>query len=543
MKKTIAAIAAATATFASAIGLVTTGGWLISEAALRPQLLVLEVAIVSVRAFGIARGSFRWLERVISHDAALHDTVVERARLWSVLAVAGPRGAWRFRRGDVVTRLMQDAELLQDRVTRVLVPGVAAMITAVGAVVLQISLQSTAGLMFLGAVAIAGGLVPVLLHRIEASAANSALMIRAAMNATLSEFAAHRDELRVLGSIEQTIQDVTRLDDERIAVESRAARLAGVTQFTALVASGLAIVGGLIAAAPAVLNGTLQGPHLAVVALLPWSASEVIAALASSASVFVRVQAARRRIDAIDAVHTTPPPLHQSSGSALDVTDLAVRWDEQAVVNGINFSVFRGEAVAVVGPSGAGKSSVVSALLGLVDYDGTVAVADSSVTRAVAITAVPQAPHVFETTVRENLKLASGTATETELRNALDAVGLNNLGLDRDLSAEPLSGGEAQRLGLARALLTDAPVVVLDEPTEHLDEQTAAEVMHVIRTASRDRALVMTTHRLEDLSTFQRIIVLAQGQQQFSGTFEQAVAQNEWFRESLGWRLDKSVIE
>ena len=543
MKRSYAAIAAATATFASAIGLVTTGGWLISEAALRPPLLVLEVAIVSVRAFGIARGSFRWLERVISHDAALHDTVGERARLWSLLAEAGPRGAWRLRRGDAVTRLMQDAELMQDRVTRVIVPGVAALITAVGAVLLQISLQSVAGLMFLLAVGIAGVAVPVLTHRIEANAARQALLVRAQMSSVLSEFVEHRDELRVLGALEDVINDVAQHDARRIDVESRAARLSGLTQFAAQLASGLAILGGLLVAAPAVLNGTLQGPHLAVVALLPWAASEVIAALAAAATSLVRVQAAQARIEALETVSIPVEPVTQSPHAALVVQNLAVRWDDEVVVRDVSFAVEVGERVALVGPSGSGKSSIVSALLGLASHVGTIALSRTDLPRASMVTAVPQSPHVFATTMRENLKLACGPIADVTLDAVLASVGLGDIDLDRSLVEAPLSGGEAQRLGLARALLTAAPVVILDEPTEHLDEETAANVMSTIRAATRDRALVMTTHRLEDLQDFDRIVVLEAGTVAHIGDFNATVAGNTWFRESLGWRLDKSGVE
>lgn len=543
MKRTMAAIAAAAATFAAAIGLVTTGGWLISMAALMPPLLTLEVAIVSVRAFGIARGSFRWLERVVSHDAALHETVEVRARLWSALAASGPRGAWGLRRGDAVTRLMQDAEVLQDRVTRVVVPGVAALITACGAVLLQLWLNTAAGVAFLMAVLIAGVVVPALVHRIEGSAASLALLERAALNATLSEFVTHRHEMRVLGLIDATLEEVAQADARRLRVESRAALLTGITQWAALVASGLAIVSALLAGVPALLDGSLPGPALAVIALLPWSAAEVITALAMAATALVRVRAAQARLSAVGGAAPAIPALQPGDQPGLVLHDLAVHWAEQPVVHGVSLAVRPGERVALVGPSGAGKSSVVSAVLGLVPYTGRVQAGDGTRQRAAEVSAVPQAPHVFHTTTRENLRLAAGPLEDAALRPALDAVGLSELMLDRDLGAEPLSGGEAQRLGLARALLTQAPVVVLDEPTEHLDEQTAALVMRTIVEATRDRAVLMTTHRLTDLRDFDRIHVLGAGTIMCSGTFEQCLNGSEWFRDAVEWRLDKRRVD
>ncbi len=545
MKRTILAVLAAAATFASAIGLVTTGAWLISEAALRPPLLTLEVAIVSVRAFGISRGSFRWLERVVSHDAALHETVQRRAHLWTALAKAGPRGAWGLRTGDAITRVMQDAELLQDRITRVIVPAAAAIVTALGAVLLQVHLQSLAGLLFLAAFAVAGILVPLLAHRVEFAAAQRALVERATMNAQLAALVSHKDEMRVLGLVDAALVDIAAADGRRLRIETRAALLSGLTQWVALVASGLAIVGGLLAAIPAVLDGSLQGPHLAIVALLPWSASEVITALALAASALVRVRSAGARLADIETLEPVVPAVQPREQAGLSVQGLAVRWKDVDAVHDIDIEVPRGHRVALVGRSGAGKSSVVSAVLGLVEYRGTVAVggAAGDLPRASLITAVPQAPHIFHTTARENLRMAIGAVPDLQLRRALDRVGLAHVELDRDLGRMPLSGGEAQRLGLARALLLDAPVIVLDEPTEHLDEDTAAEVMRTIHDQTWDRSVLMTTHRLTDLTDFDCIHVIEDGTIVCSGTFAECLMGSAWFRESVEWRLDKARLD
>lgn len=536
MNKRNLAIFASTLTFASAIGLVSTGGWLISEAALRPPLLVLQVAIVSVRAFGISRGSFRWVERVVSHDAALSETVERRAGLWSALAAAGPRGAWQLRQGDAVTRLMQDAEVMQDRLTRVVVPGVAALITAAGAVVVQSLLLPTAGVLFLAALLIAGVLVPALMHRIEQQAATLALHERAHLNATVAEYTEHRDEFRTLGLVDEVVAEIADIDQRRLAIETRAARLTGFTQFLALLASGFGIVAGLVLAIPAVFDGSLQGPHLAVVALLPWSASEVITALAQAATAQVRVRAAESRLRTVAAMDTRIPAI--TTADALLVRDLHVSWTDEPVLHHVSLDVGIGERVAVVGPSGSGKSTLVSALLGLVDYRGSIS--GPGTDRATTVSAVLQSTHAFNTTVRENLRLVVDT-DDAQLQAALRQAGLE-LELDRDLGVAPLSGGERQRLGLARALLTNAPILVLDEPTEHLDDDTAAAVMMQIRSAAIDRGLLLTTHRLTELADFDRIYVLDEGRIVCTGNFEDCRRENAWFRDSVQWRVDKQRV-
>jgi len=536
MNKRVFAIAASVLTFASAIGLVSTGGWLISEAALQPPLLVLQVAIVSVRAFGISRGTFRWAERVLSHDAALHDTVGVRASLWAALAKSGPRGAWRFRQGDAVTRLMQDAEVLQDRLTRVFVPGTAALITAAGAVVIEAAFLPIAGFLFFIAVVVAGVFVPLLTYRIEQDAARDALQERASLNARITEYTEHRDEFRVLGLADETVEAISAIDQRRVAVETRAARLSGFTQFLALLAAGAAVAGALIVAIPAVFDGRLQGPHLAVVALLPWAAGEVITALTLAATAYMRVRAAEQRLQAVENIDVRIPDA--VAATRLEVRDLQVAWTDAPVIEHIAFDVERGQRVAIVGPSGSGKSTIAAALLGLVDYRGTIGVPGGN--RVNAIAAVLQSTHAFNTTVRENLRLVVD-ADDARLAAVLDSVGLD-LDLDRDLGTAPLSGGERQRLGLARALLTNADFIVLDEPTEHLDDVTAADTLATILQATTDKGLVMTTHRLTELESFDVIHVLEDGRIVCSGDFDTCMRQNPWFRDSVRWRLDKQDV-
>ena len=538
MNKRRLAIAASVITFASAIGLVTTGGWLISEAALQPPILTLQVVIVSVRAFSISRGTFRWVERVLSHDAALHDTVAERAALWSALANAGPRGAWRFRQGDAVTRLMQDAEVLQDRLTRVVVPGTAALITAGGAVVVQASFNPFAGFLFFAAVLVAGILVPFMTHTIELRTAERALHERAALNTAITEYTEHRDEYRVLGLVDETVARLQEIDAARVELETRAARLTGLTQFLALLASGFGVAAGLIVAIPAVLDGRLQGPHLAIVALLPWAAGEIITALTAAATAQVRVRAAQARLQAVEHIDVRIPALVE--GTCLDVRDLHVAWTNDPVVEHVSFSVRPGQRVAIVGPSGSGKSTIVAALLGLVDYRGDIAAPQASGIRANAIAAVLQSTHVFNTTVRENLRLVVD-AEDAALDAVLTRVGLS-LDLDRDLANAPLSGGERQRFGLARALLTDAQFIVLDEPTEHLDDATARETLVEIQRATLDKGLLMTTHRLTELADFDMIHVLEGGRIVCSGNFDTCLRENAWFRDSVRWRVDKQHV-
>ena len=380
--------------------------------------------------------------------------------------------------------------------------------------------------------------VPLLIRSIEQSTADRALHERAFLNSTIAEYTRHRDEYRLFGLVDATVSEIELIERRRVGVETRAARLAGLTQLLSMIASGAALVAGLVVAIPAVRDGNLQGPHLAVVALLPWSASEVVAALASAATAHVRVRAAQQRLAEISLVSTHIPTVEQSE--RLELRDVHVAWNDSDDVEHISLQVERGERVALVGPSGSGKSTIAAAVLGLVQYRGSIGAPNASTDRTTSVAAVLQSTHAFDTTIRENLRLAVD-ADDVRLSEVLRTVGLE-LPLDRHLGSHPLSGGERQRLGLARALLTDAPFLVLDEPTEHLDDETARIVMDVILRATTDRGLLMTSHRLTELTGFDRIHVLDRGRIVATGSFDDCFRENAWFRESVQWRLDKQQV-
>ena len=498
-------------TMLAAVGLVTTGGWLISSAALMPPILTLQVATVSVRFFGISRAVFRWSERVVSHEAALQGTVENRMMLWNAASILGPRGIWRLRGNDALDRLTLDTELLQDEVTRVRTPFLAAACSAVLLVILQTINLPIAGLILLLTFMVSGIAIPLVTHRIESQVARDAVSVRNDLGAKVLELVKHSTELRISKSYGNSISKLSELEKRRIAVESKSTVWASVAQGLNGISSGFAVFAALLLAVTAYVNNELHGPMIAVVVLMPIASSEIMSTFGQAATANTRVAQAKERIEKLYTqaenrlmAAKVARESFLASPSELIVENLSVAWNANKVVNNVSFSLRRGESIAVTGPSGSGKSSLAAAVLRLVEHEGVVSLDEIPVERLTDfrahVTAILQTTHVFNMTVRENLLIANGSATDAEILDALTKAGLSSwlqrVSLDTVVgqSGQNMSGGEIQRLGIARLLLSNAAFIVLDEPTEHLDEETADGIWATILSAFKDRGLLVITH-------------------------------------------------
>lgn len=524
------AVALAAGTMLASVALVSTGGWLISSAALLPPILTLQVAIVGVRFFGVARGVLRWSERVVSHDVALTGTTANRVRLWEAAAWLGPRGVWRLRGSDALDRLTSDTDLLQDNVTRVRTPFIAAACSAAVLVCFEFYFLPFAGLALLTAMFIGGVLLPLVTLRVETQVATAALDVRNRISATISDLVNRGSEFRVLGLGDYVASTLAAQDAERVRIESRSSRWAARTGMASGVATGLAVFSSLAIAVEAHRQGALNGVMIAVVTLLPWSAGEITASFSQAVSARTRVAAAAARVDSLlsaaAAVQAAAPSSRDeilASPSVLEADRISVSWDDRPVAVDISLSVRRGERLAIVGPTGCGKSSVASALLRLVEHEGMVTLDSVPVDRLADfrshVTALLQVTHVFNTSLAENLRLANPFASDEDLLRALRQAGLWEwfgtlpAGLDTVLGASGrgMSGGEVQRLGIARVLLSEAAFVILDEPTEHLDAETAAKVWQTMNRAFTDRGLIIISHDPEVALDCDQVMVMADG--------------------------------
>ncbi len=573
------------AAFGSAIGLLATSAWLISAASLMPPLATLNVAIVGVRFFGIGRGVFRYAERIAGHDAAFRTLTDLRVAVYSRLETVAPGGLAAYRSGDLLARLVADVDTSMDLYLRVLLPYLSAVIVGAATVALAWWLLPAAGLLLLLALLIGGLLVPwlsaVIGSRAEARVAPEVGVLTAEVVDTLRG----SGDLLAFGAADAALARVAAADTRLTAVARRTAITTGLGSALGALAQGAAIVGTLLVGIPAVRSGSLDGVLLAVIVLLPLAAYEAVLVLPAAALTLARVRASARRIlEVVDTPDPVPDPVDPlplplplpvvaerakllgfanlaeteigskpEAGSDVEgapaaaaevprvrVRNLRARWPGQDAwaVDGVDLDVTAGRTVALVGPSGAGKSTVAAVLLRFLAYEGTVTLDGAELAQLAGddvrtvVGLVGQDAHIFDSTVAENVRLARRDASKDDLRNALDRARLWNWaqtlprGVDTPVGEHgaQLSGGQRQRLALARALLADRSVLVLDEPTEHLDPEVAGDLTADLLTRTRDRAVLLVTHRLLGLEDVDEIVVLSAGRVAERGTHAQLVA-------------------
>ncbi len=547
---------------ASTVALMGTSGWLISRAAEMPPVLALSVAAVLVRAFALSRSFFRYVERIVGHDAAFRGLTGLRVAVYERLDVLAPVGLARFSRGDLLARLVADVDAAMDLPLRVVLPWAQAALVSVGTVVFMAWLIPGAGAVV--GLALLAGLVavPWVVARIAARAEARIAPMRGQVSGAVVADLDGCAELLAFGAVDASVAHVRTLDRELTAVARREAAGLGLGVGVSVLVQGAAVIGSLLVAIPAVTSGRLAPVWLAVAALVPLAAYDVIASLPNSALAYQRVRAAAGRLD--DVLDARPPvedpprprPLPERAAT-LECRDLVARWDPSGppTLRGVGFAVGPGERVAVVGPSGSGKSTLAAVLLAFLSYDDGVAelegvpiseLAGDDVRRRVCL--LTQSAHVFDTTLRDNLRLGKPDADDGELVAILDRVRLggwlaslpDGLGTELGPRGSTLSGGERQRLALARLLLADRPVVVLDEPTEHLDPLTADAVTADLLQATEGRATVYITHRLSGIERVDRIYVLDAGRVQAVGTHEALLSRGGWYADR--WQEERDRV-
>jgi thiol reductant ABC exporter CydC subunit len=544
---------------AAAIGLIATSAWLISRSAQRPPESAVALAIVGVQFFALSRGLFRYGERLVGHDAAFRVLRELRVELYRRLERLAPLGLPAFRSGDLLARLVHDIDCVQDLLLRALPPFAIALTVGAATVALVWLVLPAAGLILLCALLIAGLLVPWLTGALAGRAEAGQATARGELTGAVVDLVEGAPELLVNSAGEEQLRR-TRAADAKLSGLARAsARTAGVGQGLTVLLSGLAMWGILLVGVAAVRAGRLDGVLLAGLALIPLVAFELVSGLPAASQSMQRVRRAAARVfEVIDA----PPPISEparplairSSRHTLSVRGLRAAYPGQSrpALDGLDLELGPGRTVAVVGLSGAGKSTLAAVLMrflpyqaGSVTLDGAeIADIDGDEYRRV-VGLVGQDSHIFDNTLEENLRLARRDASHEELRDVLEAVRLLAwterlpAGLQTHVGERGahLSGGQRQRLALARALLADFPVLLLDEPGEHLDTPTADAILADLLALAGDRATLLITHRLAGLRDVDEVLVLDRGEVLERGTHAELVALGA--RYAAMWRRER----
>ncbi len=558
----------ATLSLACGVGLLAVSAWLISRASEQPPILFLQVAIVSVRAFGIFRGVFRYAERLVGHDAALRSLTRIRVGVYERLERLSPAGLGAYRQGDLMARLVGDVDSSVDLIVRVVLPVTSGLLAGGLAVAIGAAILPAAGLALLGMVVVVGVLSPWITGRIGAQAQRSRAGAEGRLSAQVVTSLSAAPELLAYGAVEVAVAGIARADAELTDLDRRSATASGLGGALSALATGLTVVACIALGVTAVGDGQVDGVWLATLVLLPLAIADVLSGMPAAALARAHVTGAAERIfEVIDAPDPVPAgvPAHAApapgrapgvpaaptvpADTTLTLTGIAARYPraDADAVTGINIDLPPGRRVAIVGPSGSGKSTIAAVLLRLLDHrTGSYQLTGQDVRDLgeegvrEAMTAVDQQAHLFDTTIEENLRLAHREADAEQMRAAIEGAQLDGwidslpAGMATRVGAHgsAVSGGQAQRIALARVLLADRPIVVLDEPGEHLDPGMADQVTAAALSSTAGRSVVLITHRMAHTGDCDEVVVLSQGRVAQRGTPDELRAAGGWYAEA-----------
>ncbi|KRB38743.1 thiol reductant ABC exporter subunit CydC [Microbacterium sp. Root180] len=532
------ALASGFASEASAVALLAVSAWLIVRASEQPPVLYLSAAVVGVRFFALSRASFRYLERLTGHDAALRQLATTRASLVRRLVPLAPDGLSHTRRGSVLGALVDDVDDLQNLPLRVVQPLVASATVALGAVVLVAFVWWPAALTLLACLLVAGVAATLWGWAAGGRAEHEIAPLRARLADAVLDHLGSLDVLLAYGAEEQSRARITGADSAlRRAVVRRSGAQAGTAAVVSLLAGAASIL-AVLAALPGAASGALEGPSLAVAVLVPLAVFEVFAAVPMAAAAWRQVRASAERIagalpgtlpDGLveETVRATGEAPALGDGVRLRLRGASVRWpgDEDAGLHDVDLDIRPGERVLVIGPSGAGKTTLAHALVRFLEVDGVYEIGGRSAHDLagddvrLTVGLCEQHPMLFDEDIRQNLLFARESATDAELEAILGRVGLGDWlrargGLDARVGERGslVSGGQAQRIALARGLLRGFPVLVLDEPTAGVDpEASDALLADLLGAVEPDQAVVLISHVAVPECLVDRVVRIAAG--------------------------------
>ncbi|HHT0465022.1 heme ABC transporter ATP-binding protein/permease CydC [Raoultella planticola] len=521
-------------TLLASIGLLTLSGWFLSASAVVGVAGIYSfnymLPAAGVRGAAIIRTAGRYFERLVSHDATFRVLQHLRVFTFSKLLPLSPAGLARFRQGELLNRVVADVDTLDHLYLRVISPLIGSLVVIVvvtaGLSILDVTLALTLG----GIMLVTLLVLPPLFYRAGKPAGENITQMRGQYRQQLTAWLQGQAELMLFSASDRYRKQLEKTEQRWQDAQRRQAELTALSQALMLLIGGVAVVAMLWLTSAGVGGNSQPGALIALFVFCALAAFEALAPVTGAFQHLGQVIASARRITQITAQQ---PEVTFTAGNgqafgqvSLTLNQVTFSYPQQPspALENISLQVGAGEHIAILGRTGCGKSTLLQLLTRAWDpADGEILLNDQPLTRLneatlrQAMSVVPQRVHLFSATLRDNLLLAAPGASDIQLMKALERVGLGKLLEDSGLNAwlgeggRQLSGGELRRLAIARALLHDAPLMLLDEPTEGLDATTESQILDLLAEVMREKTVLMVTHRLRGLARFNRIIVMDNG--------------------------------
>jgi ATP-binding cassette subfamily C protein CydC len=551
-------------TIGSSLGLMSLSAYIIAMAALGPSIADLQLAIVGVRFFGISRGVFRYLERLISHETTFR--LLARLRVWFYerLEPLAPARLLEYQSSDLITRILSDIETLQQFFLRVLAPPlVALMVTLLAGTLLGHFHTELAWPLILGFL-LAGILLPWFTQSLSRNLGREGIQWRASLKTALTEVFQGLADLLASGAHRRHLLRADQIQQSLLGSQKGMLRIQSLGQSLSGLSVQLTIVGLMIVAVPLVNSGGLSGVDLIVIVLAAIASFEAVLPLPSAFQNLETSLTAGERL--FEIIHAEPnvkepeQPLSRPQSFDIRFEHLSFRYEADGpyVLKDLNFQLEEGAFLAVVGPSGAGKSTLINLLMRFWELkEGRILLGNQALNRYRSsdlrswMAVLSQNAYLFNGTLRENLLLARPEASESEIFEATRLTQLHEFIQHLPHGYETwigegglrLSGGERQRLALARVLLKDAPILILDEPSANLDALTEQAFFDTLHQISQHRTTLLISHRLVTMDRVDQIIVLHQGRKIEEGNHKVLLEARGFYRRMWDLQTQTSVIE
>ena len=529
------------ATVVSWVALMSTSAYLLSYAALHPSVAELQVAIVGVRFFGISRGVFRYLERLVSHNVSLN--LLAKMREWIYVAVEplAPAGLQDRQESDLLSRMINDVETLQEFFVRVIAPPLVAILSTTSVVWFFGRWSWQFGLIILGLQIVVGIVIPLVSRILGKKPGQRLVQLRSKINAAAVEGVQGNAEIVMFGEKEGFLQKFVSIEKDYDHTQRKMNIIQAVLDGVSVFSTQLSALLLLLAAIPLVNEGNLDGRLLAVVVLGALVSFESVAPLPKTFQYLEEsIEAGKRLFELTDQIPIVPEEgalLESVEKVDLEIKHLSFAYSQisNEVLNDFDLELPYGKKAAIVGPSGAGKSTLFSVLLRYWDYVQGEVMLNGQELRTLSPEAVrsvfgviSQSTYLFNTSIMDNIRLGNPKASLNEVKEAARFAEIDEFiqslpqGYDTYVGEQGgfLSGGQRQRVAIARAILKDAPVIIADEPTANLDTITARKVMEKLLGLSKGKSLLLITHQTQGLAQMDEIVYLDAGRVVERGTYE-----------------------